>query len=69
VAFLGKRALAAMTRTPDIVWGPQSLRIGPSETWVLPNPSGLNRQFALSALVEAYRELRTTLSQDGRGTA
>jgi TDG/mug DNA glycosylase family protein len=61
VAFLGKRALAAMTRT-DIAWGPQSLRIGPSQTWVLPNPSGLNRQFTLSALVEAYRELRTTLS-------
>jgi double-stranded uracil-DNA glycosylase len=61
VAFLGKRALAAMTRT-DIRWGPQSLRIGPSQTWVLPNPSGLNRQFTLSALVEAYRELRTTLS-------
>jgi TDG/mug DNA glycosylase family protein len=26
--------------------------------WVLPNPSGLNRNFTIDALVRAYAELR-----------
>jgi TDG/mug DNA glycosylase family protein len=58
VAFLGKAALAAMSATPDIHWGPQSATLGGARVWVLPNPSGLNRAFSLDALVEAYRELR-----------
>jgi TDG/mug DNA glycosylase family protein len=31
--------------------------------WVLPNPSGLNRGFALDALVRAYSELRVALAK------
>jgi double-stranded uracil-DNA glycosylase len=30
-------------------------------TWILPNPSGLNRSFTLGALVRAYSELRIAL--------
>lgn len=57
-AFLGKRALAAMTGIADIQWGRQSAGFGGTEAWVLPNPSGLNRRFTLDALVCAYAELR-----------
>jgi double-stranded uracil-DNA glycosylase len=58
IAFLGKRAISAMMGEPEIAWGRQSVRIGESIVWVLPNPSGLNRAFTLEALVSAYSELR-----------
>ncbi|MEM5313436.1 G/U mismatch-specific DNA glycosylase [Paraburkholderia sp. JHI869] len=58
VAFLGKMALAEMSGKREIEWGLQSGRFGGARTWVLPNPSGLNRAFTLDALVSAYRELR-----------
>ncbi|HKR44563.1 MAG TPA: G/U mismatch-specific DNA glycosylase [Paraburkholderia sp.] len=58
IAFLGKMALAEMSGKRDIQWGLQSSRFGGACTWVLPNPSGLNRAFSLDALVSAYRELR-----------
>jgi G:T/U-mismatch repair DNA glycosylase len=43
-------------------------RFGGAKTWVLPNPSGLNRAFNLDALVSSYRELRiaSSLPQPGR---
>lgn len=62
VAFLGKAALAAMTGVREIDWGLQPRRFGNAHTWVLPNPSGLNRGFSLDALVSAYRELRTAVA-------
>ena len=61
MAFLGKRALSAMTGRPDIAWGEQSTRFAGAMTWVLPNPSGLNRNFTLSALVSAYAKLRAAV--------
>lgn len=62
VAFLGKRGLASMMRTPSIQWGLQPSGFAGSAAWVLPNPSGLNKHFTLEALVDAYRELRTALT-------
>ena len=65
-AFLGKRALASMTGVPDIPWGRQQVGFGGTQAWVLPNPSGLNRNFTLDALVRAYTELQVALaSNDG----
>ncbi len=61
VAFLGKRALSAMIGRPDIGWGRQRELFAGTMAWVLPNPSGLNRNFALGALVSAYTELRIAL--------
>lgn len=58
IAFLGKRAVAAMLSRPDITWGRQPFRIAGAPAWVLPNPSGLNRGFTLDAFVAAYTELR-----------
>ncbi|CAM3277897.1 mismatch-specific DNA-glycosylase [Mycobacterium intermedium] len=58
IAFLGKRALAAMTGASDVGWGRHPDQFAEAAAWVLPNPSGLNRSFTLDALVVAYAELR-----------
>jgi double-stranded uracil-DNA glycosylase len=60
VAFLGKAAFAAIFDAQLVEWGKQDALIGGSKTWVLPNPSGLNRSFSLERLVRAYTELRVT---------
>ena len=60
-AFLGKAAYAAIAGQRDLAWGEQPEKFGGVGVWLLPNPSGLNRNFTLQALVEAYRELRMAL--------
>lgn len=57
LAFLGKAAYAGMTGQKHIAWGRQAVRFAGIETWILPNPSGLNRAFSLDDLVAAYRTL------------
>ena len=66
VAFLGKAAYAAMTQQPSIQWGRQSTPFSGAIAWVVPNPSGLNRNFSTADLVTAYRELRVGVSRAGR---
>lgn len=61
IAFLGKRALSAMTGQRDLEWGRLPEGFAGTMAWVLPNPSGLNRGFSLEALVAAYAELRVAL--------
>lgn len=61
VAFLGKRALAAMLDDPHIAFGRQAVGFAGATSWVLPNPSGLNRRFTLDALVSSYSQLREIL--------
>ena len=61
IAFLGKRAFAAMMDLGDVHLGCQPAAFGGIATWVLPNPSGLNRGFTLDALVRAYSEFRIAL--------
>jgi len=62
IAFLGKMALSAISGTRDIHWGLQAEPFGGARSWVLPNPSGLNRAFDLDALVSAYREVRVAVA-------
>ena len=56
-------AVAAITayRTafglPKAVMGRQPAGLGPSELWVVPNPSGLNAHETVSSLAEAYGEV------------
>lgn len=61
VAFLGKAAFSAITKEREISWGRQPTTFAGAAIWVLPNPSGRNRGFSLTALVEAYSELRREL--------
>jgi TDG/mug DNA glycosylase family protein len=66
VAFLGKPAFSAIFNRNLVSWGKQDALLGGSETWVLPNPSGLNRSFNLDQLVRAYTELRIALDEFSR---
>jgi TDG/mug DNA glycosylase family protein len=59
VAFLGVSTYRVAFDEPKAVAGRQARRIGQSEVWVLPNPSGLNAHYQLPALAEAYSQLLT----------
>jgi double-stranded uracil-DNA glycosylase len=61
IAFLGKRAFSIMIGQPEVPWGRQAMSFAGTMSWILPNPSGLNRSFTLDALVSAYSELRLAL--------
>jgi double-stranded uracil-DNA glycosylase len=61
IAFLGKRALSIMADEPVVDWGQYPKKFAGTMAWVLPNPSGRNRNFPLGALVQAYFELRQAL--------
>ncbi len=62
VAFLGISTYRVGFEQPKAAIGRQPTPIGDSEVWVLPNPSGLNASWQLPRLVEAYRELRTSIT-------
>jgi double-stranded uracil-DNA glycosylase len=66
VVFLGKAAFSAIFDNKSVSCGGQDELIGGSKTWILPNPSGLNRSFSLDKLVRAYTELRITLDRASR---
>lgn len=59
VAFLGVSTYRTAFDRPKASVGRQEERIGGSETWVLPNPSGLNAHYQLPQLAAAYRQLLT----------
>jgi TDG/mug DNA glycosylase family protein len=58
VAFLGKAAYSAVARRREVDWGAQKEKFGGAQVWVVPNPSGLNRNYSLDDLVDAYQDLR-----------
>ena len=47
------------------VVGPQDARIGDTEVWVLPNPSGLNAHYTPATLGGAFAALRRAVEADG----
>jgi len=55
VAGIGAYRLAF--RRPRATVGLQEERIGGAETWVVPNPSGLNAHETVDSLARAYREV------------
>ena len=63
IAFLGKGAYSAIMARRDIAWGHQNKTMGAAQVWVLPDPSGLNRQ-TLPELVAAYGALRVAAAND-----
>jgi double-stranded uracil-DNA glycosylase len=62
IAILGKRAFSMMIGEPTLAWGRQRNQFAGVMTWILPNPSGLNRNFALDSLVASYSELRRAMA-------
>jgi TDG/mug DNA glycosylase family protein len=67
VAFLGKAAYSALSGRRDIAWGLQPNGMEGATVWVVPNPSGRNRAFALDRLVEAYRQPYLDTVADANG--
>ena len=57
VAFLGVGAYCQAFSLPRAVVGPQPGRFEGAPVWVLPNPSGLNANYQLPALVKLFRRL------------
>jgi TDG/mug DNA glycosylase family protein len=58
LAVLGVTAWRAAFDRPKAILGRQPERVGGAETWVAPNPSGLNAHHQLPDLARCYRELR-----------
>lgn len=63
---LGLKAFRLAFGRPNAAFGPQEERIGPSRVWVLPNPSGLNAAYQLSALARMFRNVRVAAESSGR---
>jgi TDG/mug DNA glycosylase family protein len=58
LAVLGVTAWRTAFDRPKAILGLQPERIGDAETWVAPNPSGLNAHHQLPDLARCYAELR-----------
>ena len=56
IAVLGVTAYRQAFNRPRAVLGKQEETIGPSQVWVLPNPSGLNAHFTPKDLARIFRE-------------
>ena len=63
VAVLGLGAYRAAFGRPRAIVGRQAQRIGSTDLWVLPNPSGLNANHQLPELTKMFRELRLAATE------
>jgi TDG/mug DNA glycosylase family protein len=61
IAILGVTAYRTAFERPDTAIGRQDQRIGDAETWVLPNPSGLNAHYQLPELVALFAGFRKAI--------
>jgi double-stranded uracil-DNA glycosylase len=57
LAVVGLGAYRTAFAAPDAVCGLQEQVVGPTQIWLLPNPSGLNAHHSGAALVELFRAL------------
>jgi TDG/mug DNA glycosylase family protein len=62
VAVLGVTAWRVAFDRPKAVLGRQPERVGGAETWVAPNPSGLNAHHQVGDLARYYASLRPPVS-------
>ncbi len=65
VAILGIQAYRQAFGRPHATIGRQPEPIGPSELWVLPNPSGLQARYQLPDLIEMLSALRASVRPEG----
>ena len=62
LAVLGKQAFCTAFNVPRAPWGKQeNMKIGNTEVWVLPHPSGLNR-INIETMVAEYKVLADMLN-------
>ncbi|KJK56909.1 G/U mismatch-specific DNA glycosylase [Saccharothrix sp. ST-888] len=61
LAVLGIGAYRTGFARPRARIGRQEVKIGDTEVWVLPNPSGLNAHYTLDGLAAEFRALREAL--------
>ena len=66
IAILGLSAYRTAFARPQASIGLQEEELGPSQVWLLPNPSGLNAHYQMPALIEAFGELRATAAPGRR---
>jgi double-stranded uracil-DNA glycosylase len=64
VAVAGITAYRTAFGRPKAVMGRQPERLGGSELWVVPNPSGLNAHATVATLAEAYAEVARAAGLD-----
>ena len=62
LAVVGVTAYRDAFNERKATMGRQERRIGPTQIWILPNPSGLNAHFTLPKLATAYAELQAVTS-------
>jgi TDG/mug DNA glycosylase family protein len=65
IAMVGVTVFRAMfpERKGAVALGPQPERIGDTEVFVLPNPSGRNANFTYAEMLAAFRKLKRRLSR------
>jgi len=66
VVFLGLGAYRHAFGRPRVAIGRQPETFEGAEIWVLPNPSGLNANYQLTALVKLFRALRKSTALKSR---
>jgi double-stranded uracil-DNA glycosylase len=64
VAFLGVGAYCHAFGCKKANVGPQTERFEGAQVWLLPNPSGLNANYQLPALIQLFRSLWRQSSKD-----
>src|SRR5207245_7976602 len=57
IAFLGITSYRTAFGKTDVKLGRQEERLGESEIWILPNPSGLNAHYQIADLTRLFKEL------------
>ena len=62
VAVLGLGASRRAFQTRHAQVGRQPADVGPSQLWVLPNPSGINAYYTIPRLVELFRQVAVAIS-------
>ncbi|MGD9560815.1 MAG: G/U mismatch-specific DNA glycosylase [Pyrinomonadaceae bacterium] len=62
LAVLGIGAFRAAFNAPKAVLGKQPEKIGETDVWLLPNPSGLNAHYQLADLITLFSELKRSVA-------
>lgn len=64
LAILGVGAYRVGFKRPKAVVGPQLEKIGQTQLWVLPNPSGLNAHYQAADIAQVFRKLNDAIHDE-----